>query len=334
MPRRAILWPEFNDAASGALCEQTMKPTRKRTPLDKTSTSTPHPQRPMARVSATSSGPLPATPLPVGLSSNPQSPVGSPVGSPAGTLRNRWSFFLLLYLLLFGLAELLATGQQDSLGLWLHVGLFSTLLLHAMRAVRPFRDLLTAMTVLPLIRLLAFTMPLSLTDQVNWFPMVGTPLLIGVVIAATLVGYSRKDLGLRVTSISLQLAIAVTGVLIGLLERLLVQPSALAPSFDLPHLIWPMLSLLIFTGFSEELLFRGLLQRAAVEALAPRWGIIYTSLLFSAFHLGWQSPLDVVYVGIVGAFFGFMAYRTGSIVGVSLAHGLANIMLFIILPLA
>jgi hypothetical protein len=91
--------------------------------------------------------------------------------------------------------------------------------------------------------------------------------------------------------------------------------------------------LLIFTGFIEELLFRGLIQKAAIDLLGARGGILLVSLVFGVFHFGWGSPLDVAYVGLVGLFFGWVVWRTGSILGVTLAHGLANIMWLIVLPI-
>ena len=126
--------------------------------------------------------------------------------------------------------------------------------------------------------------------------------------------------------------IATTGLLFGYLERLIIQPPAITPDLSLAAVWWPALSLLLFTGLSEELLFRGLLQTAAVKSLGAWWGILYISLLFGVMHIGWQSALDVVFVTVVGLFFGWVVHRTGSIFGVTIAHGLTNIMLFIVLP--
>ena len=60
--------------------------------------------------------------------------------------------------------------------------------------------------------------------------------------------------------------------------------------------------------FVEEFIFRGVLQHAAVEAF--RWWVI-------------------VYVAL---FFGGVVKQTGSLFGVTLPHGITNIMLFLVLP--
>ena len=56
--------------------------------------------------------------------------------------------------------------------------------------------------------------------------------------------------------------------------------------------------------------------------------LLFASLLFALMHIGWHSVLDVGYVFLVGVFLAAAVHRTGSILGTSLAHGLANTMLF------
>jgi hypothetical protein len=96
-------------------------------------------------------------------------------------------------------------------------------------------------------------------------------------------------------------------------------------------LILAALSLAIFTGFMEEIIFRGLLQSMAGLALG-RWGLLYVALLFGALHIGYLSVADVVFVTAVGVAFGLVVRWSGSILGVTLAHGLTNITLFLVMP--
>ena len=89
---------------------------------------------------------------------------------------------------------------------------------------------------------------------------------------------------------------------------------------------------MVCTGFVEELIFRGVLQRSAVEAFGW-WGIIYVSLLFAVVHLIHQSLIDIAFVFVIAIFFGWVVKKTGSIFGVTLSHGIANIVLFLVAPL-
>jgi hypothetical protein len=62
-------------------------------------------------------------------------------------------------------------------------------------------------------------------------------------------------------------------------------------------------------------------------------GIVIISLLFGAMHIGYRSPLAVVFACVVGYSFAYIVRRSGSLLGVSLAHGLANCTMLMLIPL-
>jgi membrane protease YdiL (CAAX protease family) len=88
---------------------------------------------------------------------------------------------------------------------------------------------------------------------------------------------------------------------------------------------------MIFTGFTEEVIFRGLLQSLALRVV-QREALVYVSLLFGVLHIGYLSLADVVFVSAVGLLFAYLVLWSGSILGVTLAHGITNITLFLIMP--
>ena len=240
--------------------------------------------------------------------------------------------FLIGSVLMMAVAEYLVAFVAPGWGLGLHAGLVLAFMTRSVLNDGHAHDLYLALSVLPLIRLLAIAMPFWLTDQTGHFALVNLPLIVATLLAARYLHYGRRELGLRLGFLPWQLAIVATGPVIGYLERLIIQPAALSPDLSLSAVWWPALSLLLFTGLSEELLFRGVLQTAAVRALGARWGIVTIAVMFGVLHIGWQSALDVAFVTLVGLFFGWAVYRTRSILGVTLAHGIANIFLFIVLP--
>jgi hypothetical protein len=101
--------------------------------------------------------------------------------------------------------------------------------------------------------------------------------------------------------------------------------------FTFEAILIPALILLIFTGFLEELIFRGVFQYFAIRYLG-RWGIIYVGIVFAVLHIGYNSALDFVFVLFVSLLFSYIVHETGSILGVTLAHGFTNIGLFLIFP--
>jgi membrane protease YdiL (CAAX protease family) len=74
------------------------------------------------------------------------------------------------------------------------------------------------------------------------------------------------------------------------------------------------------------------MQRSAVEALGPRVGVLGVNAVFAVLHVGWLSILDLLFVFSIGLFFGFVVLKTGSIMGVSISHGITNVVLFLVVP--
>ena len=61
-------------------------------------------------------------------------------------------------------------------------------------------------------------------------------------------------------------------------------------------------------------------------------GLVYVSALFAVLHIGHLSVADVMFVFLVGLVFASLVRRTGSLFGVTLAHGATNIGLFLVFP--
>jgi membrane protease YdiL (CAAX protease family) len=122
------------------------------------------------------------------------------------------------------------------------------------------------------------------------------------------------------------------GIALGYIEYLILRPEPLISDLT-PAQFWgPALILMISTGFLEELIFRGVFQSQAIALLGRLRGIVYVAVYFGVLHVGYHSLIDVIFVTAVGLIFGWITYKTRSIIGVTLAHGLTNIMLFLIMP--
>jgi hypothetical protein len=76
-----------------------------------------------------------------------------------------------------------------------------------------------------------------------------------------------------------------------------------------------MLLAYIFTGWGEELLFRGYWLQNISEGLNLSWGIVITSVLFALAHLLNPSPSLAAVLGLIlgGLFFAFAYVRTGQL---------------------
>jgi membrane protease YdiL (CAAX protease family) len=145
-------------------------------------------------------------------------------------------------------------------------------------------------------------------------------------------GLTRKHVGLIWGNKKIQFLVALTGILLGTIEYTILQPKPLIAVFDPLTLITGSIILIISTGFAEELLFRGILQKNAENVFGMAIGLLYTALLFTALHIGWNSFHDLIFVFSVAIFYGIVYQKTRSIVGVTLSHGISNTFLFLIIP--
>ncbi len=220
-------------------------------------------------------------------------------------------------------------------GLALHGFLFIIIILNA--SITKFaseRRFLMTLSLAPLIRLLSLSVPLNKSiPQVDWYLIIGLPLFIAAYLVMRLAGYRRSQVGLVLgRKLALQFAIGAAGLGLGYLEHFILYSKPLAEAFTLSKLLLPAFILLVFTGLLEEFIFRGVMQRAALDAYGAWFGLLYVALLFAVLHIGYWSVLDFVFVLFVGLGFGLAARHTNSIFGVTLAHGITNIVLFLIAP--
>jgi membrane protease YdiL (CAAX protease family) len=118
------------------------------------------------------------------------------------------------------------------------------------------------------------------------------------------------------------------------MEYFILKPNPL-PGLETADFISAVLILIICTGFLEELAFRGVLQYNAVRLFGKWVGILIVSAFFGLLHAGNISPwnLDCVLAFSAGFLFSIVRERGGSIYAISIAHGLINVVLFLIAPL-
>lgn len=83
---------------------------------------------------------------------------------------------------------------------------------------------------------------------------------------------------------------------------------------------------IVLAPIFEELLFRGFLQPLLTRTLGAVAGILITAALFGGLHApeysgAWQYALCVALAGVV---FGYLRYRTGSLIPCTIMHGCFN----------
>ena len=237
----------------------------------------------------------------------------------------------LAYLVAFAGAEFVTYYVTPLSGIILHFIILLILIINsAVVQDEAQRGLWLALGLVPLIRIVSLVIPVAEISQIYWYIIISIPIFVGILTVMRNLNYSLDDVGLNRRKVLIQALIAVLGIGLGIIGYIILRPEALVSELTVQMMILPALILLIATGFIEELVFRGVIQRAA--RVLGSWGWVYVALVYAILQIGQGSVIHGVFVFIVALFFGWVVKKTKSIIGVCLSHGLLNIGLYLILP--
>ncbi len=248
------------------------------------------------------------------------------------------------YLILVVVAETVAAfGEVPGgifLGMGIHVVLLFTLLIHASVLSTSDASLsrfFATFTLIPIIRILSLGLPLTPFSIIQWLFLISLPLLAGAVTLMYAMRLRPRDVYLGsvgIRQVPIQAAIALSGLGLGVVEFFILRPADAPwiPELTLALFLPASIAIGLGAGLTEELIFRGLLQPRSEEIVGKAAGLLFVALVFAAMHIGFRSGLDLAFVFAVGLYLGFVVQRTKNLVGVILAHGLANVALYLLMP--
>jgi membrane protease YdiL (CAAX protease family) len=95
----------------------------------------------------------------------------------------------------------------------------------------------------------------------------------------------------------------------------------LAGATSLTELSSVIFIIAIIPAFAEEFMFRGLIQRALEKSLTPMAGVLFTGIIFAAYHL---NPFSFIPLVAIGIYLGFLVMRSESIWVPITAHFINN----------
>lgn len=114
---------------------------------------------------------------------------------------------------------------------------------------------------------------------------------------------------------------------------------------DIPSLVIFSIILILVIGTSEEILFRGFMQKGLVRSLGCKWGILITAFLFSMIHLigifliSLESPWLLILTFLI-SFFPYFAislmlgviyhWRNENLIAVMITHGVYDVLTIIL----
>jgi membrane protease YdiL (CAAX protease family) len=234
-------------------------------------------------------------------------------------------FHLSAYVLLIIVAEAVFAWLDPVSGTVIHAILLVALLNHATHAENAPRAMLSALALVPLLRLasVAVAQPLAsdlVAAGVVWIPMV----VVLAVMGGPLLRPSRDAL---LAAWEREVEIALVGVPLALAAYLFAPPAADQPLGGSPA---AATAILVLAAIGEEMVFRGAILRAAGQSIG-RAAVPVTSALFASVYFS-APPGYLLFVGAVGVLFTLAVARSGRLVGVVTAHAVMTVGAFVILP--
>ena len=253
--------------------------------------------------------------------------IEKPLQTSRGALR-----LAILYLLAITGAEVVTNFYNSLGGVIANIILLTALIVHSSLITdSPNHKLLLSLSLAPLTRIMSLTMPLVQFPPIYWYLIIYPPLLLACLVTMYRLRFSAREVGVTIQKLPVQLGVMVGGFVFGIVEYLILRPEPLVATLYWKEMLLPIFVLMAGTGLVEEFMFRGVMQRAALEALG-KWGLPYVALIFAILHLIHNSAVDIVFVFVVGLFFGWIVKKTGSLFGVTLSHGITNCTLYLIAP--
>ena len=239
----------------------------------------------------------------------------------------------ILYLVCITGAEAITWFVNDYGGMIAHTAVLISLIVHSsLTSPRTLSKLLLALCLGPLTRIMSLCIPVFALAPLYWYFIISIPLLLATAVVIWNLGYRPADVGLVIRNIPLQIVVVISGFGLGILEYIILKPDPVVADPSWSTLIVASAVITVSTGFLEEIVFRGVLQKSASTVWGSWLGIVYVSIIFAALHLGHYSFWDILFVFGVAVYFGWVVKRTGSLLGVTLCHGVINVCLLLIIP--
>lgn len=242
---------------------------------------------------------------------------------------------MLLALLAIVIAEIVTVVVSPLVGIGLHSVIALLLLIPPMRKPETYSmTWFAALVMLPLLRILSYTIPYSSLEPYYWLAMIGIPLWLGI-------GVFRV---FAVLDIELFPPLRPHGALLMLMTGVAIVPIALLGYYLAPDValyngdlssrdaLIMAVMLVVFAAFLEEILFRRLLLTVTTRQFGKWVGIALSSYVYSMMFLGTGSVPYIVLMAVLGTWWGWLAYRMDSIWATGLAHSIFLILLYVVLP--
>lgn len=242
---------------------------------------------------------------------------------------------IMLPLLTIFIAEAFLFFKSYSYGIGIHIITLLALSLTAHNAQdTKLSNMLQALALLPLFRILNTTMPIFFSKTLYIFPMVYGPIFISMYYVAKNQNFTKQELGIYLGKPQIYIPVSIAlGLLLGIIEYNTIIVESLVPVATLQNILIFTFIMIIFTGLPEELLFRSIVQTRLEQSTGNIGGLVIASFLFGAMHSSYGNIYEIMFTTSAGFLLGYLFQKTRNLPFLALTHGMINVFLFGLLPL-
>lgn len=239
-----------------------------------------------------------------------------------------------VFLFLIVLPESLIYFEKIKIALLLYAGILVTLsLISTSIKETEVRNVFQAFLLLPILRLINFSVPFFPGNPLFSFVFIYTPIMIPLTIIVVRQHLTYKQLGINFENIVSYLPASIfIGFIFGLGESFVMQTTPLIPDLSITNILELIVIMIFFVGVTEEFLFRSVLQTRFEEMFGIRGGLVLSGLIFGLMHFVYGTLYAVFYAFATGLIIGYIFYRTRSLPFIALIHGFINVFSFGIIP--
>ena len=198
----------------------------------------------------------------------------------------------------------------------------------------PLVDALLALSFLPVLRLVTMSAPVGAGTEAGRYLLVGAIILTAIAWAAWGVRLPGACLRPRVptdrASDFVEFGVAWLAVPVAVGAYFATRPSQLQG--DGARELATAALAVILIAIVEEVIFRGFVQTSLVGVYGASAGPVLATAVYVIFYLGVRPVEMVAYAAILGIMLGWVVQRSGSLSAPIVAHSLANVVLFVLLP--
>lgn len=202
-----------------------------------------------------------------------------------------------ILLTLIILPESLIYSGNVKVALLLYVGILVVIsLVSIFVKEQKVRNIYQAFLLLPILRLMNFSVPMFPEIPLLSFVFIYAPMIIPLTIVINLQNPTNERLGLSFRNLWYYLPAAIfIGFTLGQAEAFIVQATPLIPDLSLVNILLLAAVMIFFVGFTEELLFRSVLQTSLEEVFGSWNGLILSSLIFGLMNFGYGALYEIFY---------------------------------------